>query len=78
MKATELIIELQKLVDKHGDLDVRAFADHGQVDIEVTSADVVYADSDEWVIESCYDPLEEYISEQDDEPNYTFFSLYAG
>ena len=38
MKASELIIEIQKAIDAHGDLSVVVWADHGQTQITCLGA----------------------------------------
>lgn len=46
MKASQVIEELQNLIQKHGDLEVTVYADHGQMESGAYSVDLAYADED--------------------------------
>lgn len=52
MKVSELIAELQRFMDTQGDLDVKIYADHGQVHMNAGEVNLSYTeDKEEWMSE---------------------------
>lgn len=62
MKISELIVELQKVEQKHGDLTVRMYSDHGQCSMPVDKCDIGHVeDLDEWMADTIHeDDLHEH------------------
>lgn len=61
MKASDIIKDLEKLVEKHGDLDVRLYCDHGQSMMGATEVCTCYIDEDQWMAEHLdEEDLEDY------------------
>ena len=53
MKVSELITELQKFMDIQGDLDVKIYADHGQVHMNVYQVALTFTeDKSEYMSEA--------------------------
>ena len=61
MKTSELIEELQEQLEKHGDLEVRVWADHGQ------QCMIAYAVGPHWVDDMGETYAEEDLDDYEDE-----------
>jgi len=61
MNISELIKELEELKEEHGDLEVRVWADHGQLCMDAYSVGIQWVDDEgeTYAIEDIEDPLEE-------------------
>ncbi|AUR84846.1 hypothetical protein NVP1063O_179 [Vibrio phage 1.063.O._10N.261.45.C7] len=60
MNVSTLILELQKFQEEHGDLQVRAYVDHGQTAMNITAAGVGYIEEDSYMPESLCDEDEDF------------------
>lgn len=61
MRASDLIRQLQKLVETDGDLDVRLYTDHGQCSMKANWVGVSHIDSEDYMADSIHpDDLDDY------------------
>lgn len=56
MRVSELIVELQKFLNIQGDLDVKLYADHGQVHMSVNQVALAFTeDKTEYMSEAVHE-----------------------
>jgi len=61
MKASDLIRQLQELVETDGDLDVRLYTDHGQCAMRANWVSVTHIEEDEYMTDTIHpDDLDDY------------------